>query len=1076
MLEIISSFGYWWQSSLVNSLCSFEHIDNNIRTGACMSVQLTGRAEKEAEKAENLRPFSGMKLLHIKNKVAEILSLIGRNEIFDEYTRHDISHIDEMLALVDWIIPSETSVRLTPSDWLMITLSVYFHDLGMLVTKEEYDKRENTAFSAHKRSLLDGELGMQYRTKIEGLDAEKAEKFLYQEYVRKYHPERIKHWINPVFNNSVPEACREIALQISDLLNNVDPMFRRDLSLICESHHLSDLLEFDKYKVSRPYGSTTDEIVNLHYAAIILRTADLLHMTSDRTPSSQFALISPSDPVSQLEWRKQMAVKSVRPQIKKNADGVLDHTLEKDAIEVVAYFDAPSKADSFFALIKYLNYAKKELLASFRACNDAEKLHASKFHFPWKGLDDSGIETLGFERKLFEFNLDQTRILKLLVGHTLYNDTTVVLRELVQNAIDAIRLQYYIDVKNNPASEIGDVHINWDSAARKLVFTDTGTGMTQDIIENNLLKIGASRYQDEDFIKKYPDFAPISRFGIGILTCFLIADEIDIITCSNEEENIKKLCVRNVDGKYLLQHIAKTNSPAAIVPHGTDISLHVRADINMDNLEGDLRKWILFPPCNVYLQIDKLNPKQIGFASPKDSIIQYLNDNGTPVDDKTIKVKEETVDGVTVAYAVHYHQHYKEWEFMDNNMLADKTIPPIGTCIEGIRVEFNSPGFRGKRLLAIANCKGINAPKTNVARSLVEVNTHEDIMLQAIYKIFAGHVRQEVDALKTKRGFSLTWATQEAAHLVNPLVRGRDNQNREAIPVRKDLLLEALNQVPFALVEKGKERAAFSAEQIQQEPEIWTIDCNLFRSAESLIKESTSDTSLNKLLDVLYSDSSRITYNDNAILCGFNKNTYLYLHAMVNKQVNLIKIFPNERRVDMLWRNKEVETKWEGFKVNLNRQRNYNRFNNYPDEFVLGENFYIQTRPVHFEGICGEVAVKSFGCTYLIEGSPIHKFLIDCISQLKWRSGEEDEHVLSFIIDMVDMSLNTFSRGKTDNIDEEAIDYIFNRSLSENDKNRRDKERVFLSIDKDLFQKAIFGTDWNVFDTLAWSGRYSSFY
>ena len=30
---------------------------------------------------------------------------------------------------------------------------------------------------------------------------------------------------------------------------------------------------------------------------------------------------------------------------------------------------------------------------------------------------------------------------QLLVGHTLYNDSSVVVRELVQNAIDAVKLQ-----------------------------------------------------------------------------------------------------------------------------------------------------------------------------------------------------------------------------------------------------------------------------------------------------------------------------------------------------------------------------------------------------------------------------------------------------------------------------------------------------------------------------------------------------------------------------------------------------------------------------------------------------------
>src|SRR5690348_360889 len=100
-------------------------------------IQLITGIEKKAEIAENLDAFSGLKLLHIKKKISEILGLIGRFEIFDQYTKHDISHINELLKIAEWIIPDDTKEKLTPADCLMIILSIYFHDLGMLVTKEE---------------------------------------------------------------------------------------------------------------------------------------------------------------------------------------------------------------------------------------------------------------------------------------------------------------------------------------------------------------------------------------------------------------------------------------------------------------------------------------------------------------------------------------------------------------------------------------------------------------------------------------------------------------------------------------------------------------------------------------------------------------------------------------------------------------------------------------------------------------------------------------------------------------------------------------------------------------------------
>lgn len=55
--------------------------------------------ERAAERAESLRPFSGLKLLHLKRQLTELLTQFGRAGMFYEYTKHDISHVDEMLAI-----------------------------------------------------------------------------------------------------------------------------------------------------------------------------------------------------------------------------------------------------------------------------------------------------------------------------------------------------------------------------------------------------------------------------------------------------------------------------------------------------------------------------------------------------------------------------------------------------------------------------------------------------------------------------------------------------------------------------------------------------------------------------------------------------------------------------------------------------------------------------------------------------------------------------------------------------------------------------------------------------------------
>ena len=58
-----------------------------------MGTELISFIEKRAENAENLRFCNGIKLNHIKDCVAQMLNTIGYNNIFSQYTRHDIPNM-----------------------------------------------------------------------------------------------------------------------------------------------------------------------------------------------------------------------------------------------------------------------------------------------------------------------------------------------------------------------------------------------------------------------------------------------------------------------------------------------------------------------------------------------------------------------------------------------------------------------------------------------------------------------------------------------------------------------------------------------------------------------------------------------------------------------------------------------------------------------------------------------------------------------------------------------------------------------------------------------------------------------
>src|SRR5258706_8012098 len=58
--------------------------------------------------------------------------------------------------------------------------------------------------------------------------------------------------------------------------------------------------------------------------------------------------------------------------------------------------------------------------------------------------------------------------------------------------------------------------------------------MDQDIIDKYYSKVGSSFYKSTDFYdlksETNADFTPTSRFGIGILSCFMVADTLVVDT------------------------------------------------------------------------------------------------------------------------------------------------------------------------------------------------------------------------------------------------------------------------------------------------------------------------------------------------------------------------------------------------------------------------------------------------------------------------------------------------------------------------------------------------------------------
>ena len=728
------------------------------------------KIEALASKAIERSALGSFNLLAARQVLSELLGAIGSTAEFATYTKHDISHIDALLEAADWVIPESTFEKLTVADALVITLAIYVHDLGMLVTKNEFAKRASSDFPHFKSEIMAdaSSQGVDLRDRLAALEPEDQEHFLYEEFVRVHHAERAESWVSGRVqkNLGISEEAFEIVAKVFEPLDNV---LRSDIALIARSHHLDDLDNLSKYKTNRSYGNAADESANLQYAAIILRSVDLLHMTRDRTPVVQFRLASPSDPMGQREWQKQQAVRAVKAKATAGE--------QSDSIEIHARFE---KAEGFFALMEYIEYCEQQLRmsAAWADIASSQSPHLSHYRFPWRNIDREQIEAEGFDRRQFAFFFDQERVLELLTGHTLYNDAGVAVRELVQNAIDAVRLGKSKKLTQNHKG--AEIKVSYDSDSRTLSILDHGVGMSQETIQEHFLKVGSSSYQTKDFVEKNPKFTSISRFGIGVLSAFMIADEVRVATITSDEHVGRELVLKSVHGRYLIKEFSSTSEYAdRIGQHGTEIELKLRASSDLQfTILALLQKWVLLPECKVTCVEDGAAPIQVGSATVIDALTELISFMPNGAETRVIPFKR---DGIDVAVAQVWSEAYKEWEvlrfgrsangFEDPRIHSGEVRPPIsGVSVQGIRVTEHLPGFQDGGPVMLVNVSGPKAPKTNVARSDMEAGPALDELTRTVYSALLDGIECQIPEM-TKR-ISMRLALKEASHIYNAGVMG----------------------------------------------------------------------------------------------------------------------------------------------------------------------------------------------------------------------------------------------------------------------------------------------------------------
>lgn len=484
----------------------------------------------------------------VENILSPLIDRVTSREM-ETFTAHDRHHALKVCHIMAFIMSHDRTVRLTPPEIALLVLSAYLHDLGMGLSQEDRAKRLaedsdiwlKTDLQASCRAALEALGAVASDKEVDEQDQLSAARRLHQaEEALLCADSRERHATRERYEElliTIEEAARASDGRVrhpNDLLKFGGDSIRDDLINICVSHNRSPdyLLEQNPvnpdellFPIDAPYFSSTADV---KFTAAVLRLADIMDFDRERTPDVLFHYLlprdaTPSDNTSVREWQKHLAITNW--ETNDNGDLVYRGVADDPVIH--------------HAVMSFIKTIEDEINTTKLVLGDQ----------PSRGIVLSGrveaqIRAIGYRYLPYHFHLDQDRIYKLLMGGNIYETPLACVRELIQNSVDACQLRDALVIKSDPSyilSRSGRIKIIYNQVAggakNTLTVRDNGVGMDRSIIEKYFLSVGSSYFSSAEFRRLDADLRrqginvrPVSEFGIGFLSCFLLGERVSVTT------------------------------------------------------------------------------------------------------------------------------------------------------------------------------------------------------------------------------------------------------------------------------------------------------------------------------------------------------------------------------------------------------------------------------------------------------------------------------------------------------------------------------------------------------------------
>lgn len=367
---------------------------------------------------------------------------------FPSYSRHNSIHADAVLHNIERMLGEKRIRMLAATDCFMLLHASYIHDIGMSITAmERQEMTKDDLFQdlvekleqegdADQRKAAESLLRTQY-TEYENLSARERSshlKSLFREKLDVYYGlgQLMSEYQRNMHAEKVKKRMKEWMLNPEDLGNGFSSsgiplrLFLRisDCAAIHATSGIDAVLEL-------PYKDSGYVMDNVHprFIAIMLQLGDALDMDNDRVHPFTYQFVGNFPRMSTLHLKKHQAIRqlNITPesiQIQADCDS-------QDVLRMVRM-----ECESLDEILKNASYHWPEI-APHNMPGCLPTLNQQQILLDGQKIPKELVKA--------QFNISQVRAFRLLEGANVYGGRFVFLRELLQNACDATKLQCWED-------------------------------------------------------------------------------------------------------------------------------------------------------------------------------------------------------------------------------------------------------------------------------------------------------------------------------------------------------------------------------------------------------------------------------------------------------------------------------------------------------------------------------------------------------------------------------------------------------------------------------------------------------